>query len=293
MIDFLKYRPFYAAFSAIIFAVFIGALVYKHQTRGETFVYSVDFTGGTQVVYGFGKPVTSAEVIGVLEHEGYHGAVTREFSANEILVRLKDFSNDAQGLAAKVKENLESSLGTTVEVKQVDSVGAGVGASFRWKSLQAIILALLVMLMFTWWRFWSLSFGLGVLVSLIHDAVVILAFFLLFDYEISLYVIGSILVVLGYSINDTIVVFSRVRENVKKLGNMPMDKIVNISINETLRRTLLTSFATTLTVIALLIFGGEVLRTMSLALLVGFVFGTYSSIYIAAPVMLFFYRKNK
>jgi len=291
MIDFLKYRPFYTAFSAAIFAVFIGALVYKHQTRGETFVYSVDFTGGTQVVYGFDKPVASSEVVGILEKEGYHGVVTREFSDKEILVRLKDFSSDAQGLAGKVKETLESSLGTQVEIKQVDSVGSGVGASFRWKSLQAIVLALLVMLLYTWWRFWALSFGLGVLISLLHDAVVILAFFLLFDYEISLYVIGSILVVLGYSINDTIVVFSRVRENIKKLSGVSMDKIVNISINETLRRTLLTSFATTLTVIALLMFGGESLRTMSLALLVGFVFGTYSSIYIAAPVMLFFYRK--
>lgn len=291
MIDFLKYRPFYAAFSAIIFTVFIGALVYKHYTRGETFVYSVDFTGGTQVVFGFGKPVSSAEVISVLEKEGYNGVVTREFSEKEILVRLKDFSSDAQGLAVKVKGTLETALGTEIDIKQVDSVGAGVGASFRWKSLQAIFLALLVMLMYTWWRFWSLSFGLGVLVSLLHDAVVILAFFLLFDYEISLYVIGSILVVLGYSINDTIVVFSRVRENVKKLHGISMEKIVNISINETLRRTLLTSFATTLTVVALLLFGGETLRTMSLALLVGFVFGTYSSIYIAAPVMLFFYRK--
>src|SRR5690606_1079953 len=116
-----------------IFAVFIGALVYKHQTRGETFVYSVDFTGGTHVVYSFDKPVASSEVVGVLEKEGYHGVVTREFSDKEILVRLKDFSSDAQGLAGKVKETLESSLGTQVEIKQVDSVGSGVGASFRWK----------------------------------------------------------------------------------------------------------------------------------------------------------------
>lgn len=292
MIDFLKYRPLYATLSALIFVLFIGGVVYKYKTRGEVFIYSVDFTGGTQVVLGFSQPIKSEQILPVLEKEGWHGAVTREFSSHEVLVRLKDFSSDAKGLAERVRVALEAGLpGQKVEIKQTDSVGTGVGAQFRWKSMQAIAIALLVMLLYTWWRFWSLAYGLGVLISLFHDAIVILTFFMLFDYEISLYVIGSILVVLGYSINDTIVVFARVRENVKKLRDVSMDKIVNISINETLRRTLLTSFATTLTVIALLLFGGETLRTMSLALLVGFVFGTYSSIYIAAPVMLLFYRK--
>lgn len=291
MINFLKYRPICAFFSFLIFAAFIGGYFYKKAQRGEAFVYSVDFTGGTQVLLGFSEPVTSAKIASVLEHGGFPGASLREFSSQELLIRVRDFADDAKGTAERMKQTLEQALGNiSIDIKQVDSVGAGVGATLRWKSLQAVLVALLLMLIYIWWRFWSLSYAVGNVVSLFHDAVVILAFFLLFDYEISLNVIGAILAVLGYSINDTIVIFSRIRENVHRLRGRSMEEIVNISINETLRRTLLTSFATILVVIALLIFGGEALRTLSLALLVGMVFGTYSSIYIASPVMLLLYK---
>lgn len=291
MIDFLKYRPICALFSLIIFGAFIGGYFYKRATRGEAFVYSVDFTGGTQLLLGFSKPVTSNQIIGILDQQGLTGASTREFSSTEILVRVKDFEADAKGLGERIKQSLEAALpDTSIEIKQTDSVGAGVGATLRWKSFQAVFVALLLMLIYIWWRFWSVAYAVGNVVSLFHDAVVILAFFLLFDYEISLNVIGAILAVLGYSINDTIVIFSRIRENVNRLRGRSIEEIVNISINETLRRTLLTSFATILVVVALLVFGGEALRTLSLALLVGMVFGTYSSIYIASPVMLFLYK---
>ena len=294
MIDFLKYRWLCAAFSVAIFAVFIGGYIYKLQTRGEAFIYSVDFTGGTQVLLRFSKPVTSTQVIGILDAQGWQGATTRDFSQTEILIRIKAFENDAKGLAERIKTALESAMpDTQIEILQTDSVGVGVGASLRWKSIQSVVVALLLMLLYIWWRFWSFSYAVGNVLSLFHDAVVILAFFLLFDYEISLNVIGAILAVLGYSINDTIVIFSRIRENVKKMRNEPIEKIVNISINETLRRTLLTSFATCLVVVALLLFGGEALRTLSLALLIGMVFGTYSSIYIASPIMLMLYKKEK
>lgn len=291
MIDFLKYRWLCAAFSVAIFVGFIGTYIYKLQTRGEAFIYSVDFTGGTQVLLRFSKPVTSTQVIGILDAHGLQGAMTREFSPTEILVRIKAFENDAKGLAERIKVILEESLPETqIEILQIDSVGVGVGESLRWKSIQAVVVALLLMLLYIWWRFWSFSYAVGNVLSLFHDAVVILAFFLIFDYEISLNVIGAILAVLGYSINDTIVIFSRIRDNVKKMRNVPIEKIVNISINETLRRTLLTSFATCLVVLALLLFGGETLRTLSLALLIGMVFGTYSSIYIASPIMLMLYK---
>ena len=293
MIDFLKYRTLSTIFSVSIFIVFIGGFAYKHFTRGEAFIYSVDFTGGTQVLLGLSKSLTSNEIISVLENNGWHGATTREFSPTEILIRVKAFENDAKGLAERIKQALESvHAGLTVEIKQTDSVGSGVGAAMRWKSLQAIIVALFLMLLYIWWRFWSFAYAIGNVISLFHDAIVILTFFLMFDYEISLNVIGAILAVLGYSINDTIVIFSRIRENAQKMRSVPIEKIVNMSTNETLRRTLLTSFATTLVVIALLIFGGEALRTLALALFVGIVFGTYSSIFIASPVMLFFYKEQ-
>jgi preprotein translocase subunit SecF len=295
MIDFLKYRVVYAVFSLAIFATFIGAYVYKRQTRGEAFVYSVDFTGGTQVLLGFSEPVHSEKVTDILKNSGWSGVEARTFSEKEVLVRVPLKQADQVDVipAEQVKFDLEKEMpGIKVEIKQTDSVGAGVGASLRWKSLQAIIAGLLVMLLYIAWRFWSMAFAVGAVVSLFHDAIVILTFFLLFDYEISMNVIGAILAVLGYSINDTIVIFSRIRENIARMPHESIESIVNLSTNQTLRRTLLTSFATTLVVIALVLFGGEALRTLSISLLIGFVFGTYSSIYIASPVMLLLYKKN-
>lgn len=228
-----------------------------------------------------------------LKKNGITGAVTRDFSQTKILVRAKQFESDAVGLAARMQEILQKELPeTTVTIEQVDSVGGGVGESLRWKSLQAVIVALLLMLVYIAFRFWSWGFAIGAVVSLFHDALVILAIFLLCDLEISINVIGAILAVLGYSINDTIIIFSRIRENIGRLKDASLEEVVNISINETLRRTLLTSFATTLVVIALVLFGGEVLRGLSLVLLIGFVFGTYSSIFIASPVMLLFSKRS-
>jgi preprotein translocase subunit SecF len=294
MIDFLKYRPFYIALSAAIFITCIGAYVHKYYTRGYAFIYSVEYTGGTQVLLGFSKPVHSEAIVKILDKQGIKGAVARDFSDKEILVRVAEYSNDAKGLAERIKETVQASMpDNTIEIKAVDQVGSGMGSELWKKSLMAIVLGLLLMLMYTWWRFWSLAFGVGVLVSLFHDAIVILGFFLLFDYEISANVIAAILAVLGYSINDTIVIFARIRENIGKLRDRSMEDIVNISTNETLRRTLLTSFATCLVVVALLLFGGHSLRALSLALLVGITFGTYSSIAIASPVMLSLYREKK
>lgn len=294
MIDFLKYRPLYAAFSVLIFATVIGAYVYKQMTRGYAFVYSVEYTGGTQVLLGFSKPVHSEAVVKSLEQQGIKGAVARDFSDKEILVRVAEYSNDAKGLAERIREMVQTAMpDNAVEIKSVDQVGSGMGSELWIKSLQAILLGLLLMLIYTWWRFWSLAFGGGVLVSLFHDAVVILGFFLIFDLEISANVIAAILAVLGYSINDTIVIFARIRENMAKLRGYSMPEIVNISMNETLRRTLLTSFATLLVVVALLLFGGSSLRTLSLALVIGIVFGTYSSIAIACQFMLLLYRDKR
>ncbi len=293
MIDFLKYRTLWGLLSLTLFATFFGAYFYKMHTRGYAFVYSVDFTGGTQVLLKFQQPVRGEHIVQILEKSGWQGALTRDFSATEILIRVKEFSDDPKGLAEKMRQDIERALpDNTVSIEQTDSVGSGVGASLRYKSLQAIIIALILMMIYIAWRFKSFSFAMGAFVSLLHDAIVILAVFLFFDKEISMNVIGAVLTVLGYSINDTIVIFARIRENMAKLTAMPLEQIVNISINETLRRTILTTFATVLVVIALLLFGGEILRTLSLALLIGMVFGIYSTIYIASPVMLYLHKES-
>jgi preprotein translocase subunit SecF len=293
MIDFLKYRPWCWFFSVVIIASFIGLFSYRKITRGQAFSYSVEFTGGTQVLLNFDKPVKSSQVIDILQNHGWYGATTREFSANELLVRIKETSSDIAQVANTIKTTLESALPDThIQVLKVDSIGEGIGAALSWNSIKAVIFGLILMLMYIAWRFWSFAFAMGAVVSLAHDAIVILLLFLIFDKEISMNVIGAIMAILGYSINDTIVIFARIRDNIKTMKNASITHIVNLSINQTLRRTILTSFATALVVLALLILGGETLRDLALALLVGIVFGTYSSIYIASPVMLLLYKEQ-
>lgn len=294
MINFLKFRYIALLFSITTVAAGVVAYVYKIQTRGYAFSYSVDFTGGTQILFKFSQPVTGSNVEKLLEHAGWPGAITREFSGkNDVLVRVKEVVTDSKGLAERMREAIKQQLpGTDIDILQSESIGPGIGADLRWKSIYAVLLSMLAMLLYIAWRFWSLSFGVGAVVSLLYDAIFLLVVFLLFDLEISVNIIGAILAVLGYSMNDTIVIFSRIRSNIVKMPQTPIGTIVNVSINETLRRTLLTSLATTLTVVAMLLLGGQVLRDFSLALFIGIVFGTYSSIYIASPVMMMLYRQK-
>ena len=296
-IDFLKYRYYSAAFSALIFAGFIGAYFYKKYTTPDhhTFNYSVDFTGGIQLLMAFNKPVQSEKLVKILDEKGWPGSVSREFTPTEHLVRVKKEAKDVSQEAENIKQAILKGLGDdyTAKIERTDSVGVATGSSLRSKSLWAVLLSLVLMLLYIALRFWSFSYAMGAIVSLFHDAVVILGFFLITDKEISINVIGAILAVLGYSINDTIVIFARIRENVKRLPNYSMYDIINISITETLSRTILTTFATTLVVIALFLFGGETLRDLSLALLIGIVFGIYSTIFIATPVLYMLYPEKK
>jgi preprotein translocase subunit SecF len=292
-IDFLGYRYWCFGFSLLLLISFIGGALYKKYTRGSVYTYSVDFEGGTQVLLDFSKSTKSEEVIRILETSGLPGATAREFSDHEILVRVKQFESDAKGLGQRIQMVLEKELpNTAVKVLQTDSVGVGIGSELRTNSIVALIISLIGMLLYLWFRFWSFSYGMGSVVALMHDMLVILSLILWFDYEVSMNVIAAVLFILGYSVNDTIVIFARIRENINKRKDASVYDVVNISINETLRRTLLTSFATTLTVLALLLFGGEVLRLLSLSILVGIVFGTYSSIYVASPVMLLLYKEK-
>jgi preprotein translocase SecF subunit len=292
MIDFLKYRYICAAFSLSLLLAFVGLFFYKKSTTGHAFTYSVEFTGGTQARLKFNTPITNQQLTHALNQHGWHGATTRQFANDEFVIRVKEFSNDPAGLASQIKNALEKELSTQITVLQVDSVGESVGSALSWNSVKAIIISLILMLLYIAFRFWSFAYATGAIVALAHDAIVIPLFFMLFDKEISMNVIGAIMAVLGYSINDTIVIFARIRQNVKNLSNTSLAKVVNLSINQTLRRTTLTSFATALVVFSLIILGGETLRDLALALLIGIIIGTYSSIYIASPVMLLLNREK-
>ena len=295
MIDVLRYRSITAFASFVFICIFVGFGIYRKKTAGEVFRYSVDFTGGAQVLLKFDQPVSSQALKDVLENNGWENPSIREFGNNEVMIRIKleDITKNLGTVAERMQQVVQQAMpGANVVVLQSETVGPEVGESLRGKSIKAVVFALIAMLLYIAIRFWSLGFAVGAVVALFHDALVMLATFLFLNREISINVIGAILAVLGYSINDTIVIFSQIRDNIKKMPHESLKNIVNISINQTFRRTLLTSFSTGLTVGAMLILGGEALRDFSIALLMGIIFGTYSSIYIASPVMMLLYKKR-
>jgi preprotein translocase subunit SecF len=286
-IDFLKYRYAAALFSCALVVAGIAGYMY----RGG-FVYSVDFSGGTQVLYKFSKPVGSEHLKTTLVKQGWGDAVIRELGNSDVAIRVKDFTTDVAGLAQKMKDGLQAEFpDTVITIEEANAVGPAAGKMLFLNSLIALMLGLLLMLLYIAWRFWSFSFGVGAMVAIFHDAVAILTVFACFGLEISPNVICAILAMLSYSINDTIIIYSRIRENMAKEKGKNIEVIVNESINQTLRRTLMTSFATTLAAGALFVFGGEALHTLSLSFLIGIVIGTYSSIYVASPVMLALRRR--
>lgn len=292
-INFLKYRTITALSSFALIAAFGVVALYHYNTRGTVFSYSVDFTGGTQVLFKFDSPVDNNLIRQIVLDKGWSNPSARPFGENEVLVRVKEYDSDATGLGQRMQAAVQDALpGKTVTMIQTESVGAGIGAGLRGKSLRAIFLVLFLMLLYIGLRFWSFAFATGAVVALIHDGIIVLALFLFLDREISNNFVAAVLTVLGYSINDTIIIFSQIREFLKKRTTETLDEVVNKSLNYTLRRTLLTSFATGLPVTVMVLFGGEALRDFSLALLIGIFFGTTSSIYVASPIMMLLYPKE-
>jgi preprotein translocase subunit SecF len=293
MIDFLKARWVCLALSVVLVSTFIGGFIYKRATKGSAFEYSIDFTGGTQAHFKFEKPIHAVNIKEILAKKGWNAEVGEFGSPTDIRVRVKEFTNDAKGLAEHMREAIEQAVpDNPVKLMQSEAVGESVGNVLRSNSVWAIILSILAILAYIAFRFWSGAFGAGAVVSLIHDTIVLLSACMFFNIEISMTVIGAILALLGYSNNDTIVNFSQIRKNLKQMRGASLYTIINTSINQMLRRTILTSVATGLTVLSMYMFGGEVLRDFSLIFLLGIVFGTFSSIYIASPIVLWFYKEK-
>jgi preprotein translocase subunit SecF len=253
------------------------------------FSYSIDFTGGTQIQLHFEDAIDSEKIQQAVAELVQGDVVIRHIGEHDFIIRVQQFFDDAQQFGQRVTEKIQMTTGKRPTLLQSESVGASVGDTLRWKSVKAILLSLVAILFYMAIRFWSFSFSIGAVVALLHDPLIVLAVFLFLDRPISVNMIGAIVAVIGYSINDTIVVFSRIREYLHQHQGSSLAEVVNLAINKTLRRTLLTSFATTLPLVIMFFFGGEALYDFSLALLVGIVFGTYSSIVIASPIMMFFY----
>lgn len=280
-INFMSKRLLAAAFSIILVVVSLGSLV----TQGLNF--GIDFTGGTMIELGYQEQVELSQLRQDLAEGGYPDATVQNFgSIHDVLIRLPviETQNMAE-LSNEVVTMLQSKSEAEIDVRRVEFVGPQVGDELTEQGGLAMLYALIGILIYVSLRF-EYRFAIGSVVALIHDVVITLGFFSLTRIEFDLTVLAAILAIIGYSLNDTIVVFDRIRETFLKMRKGSSEEIVNTSLNATLSRTLMTSLTTLLVVVALFMFGGEVIHAFSIALLCGIVIGTYSSIYIASNTIL-------
>jgi preprotein translocase subunit SecF len=255
--------------------------------------YGIDFAGGTLIQVRFSQPVTAGEIRESLKDVGLTGTIQR-FGAEgvgEYLIRLQTSSSDLEGLSATIKDALAKRFGKdTFEIRRTEMVGPKVGKDLRRKGLQAIIFALIGILIYISLRF-KFRFAVGAVVALAHDVMITVGVFSLTNKEFSLPVLAALLTIVGYSLNDTIVVYDRIRENMGRMRREIIEKTINISINETLSRTILTSFTTIIVVLILFLMGGGVIHDFTFALLIGIVVGTYSSIFVASPLVVLWEKR--
>ncbi|GAB6064199.1 protein translocase subunit SecF [Deferrisoma palaeochoriense] len=281
--DFLGKRKLWFGVSLAMILLGLASLVVRGGPR-----YGIDFAGGTLIQVKFHKPVKAGDIRSALADVIQGQVVVQAFGEeNEYILQTEQSSGELEGLAKQVHDALAQKLGDdTVEIRRVEMVGPKVGKDLREKGLLAVLFSLGAILLYIWWRF-ELRFGFGAVAALFHDVLITIGAFSLFNKQFDLTTVAALLTIVGYSLNDTIVVFDRIRENIKRTGGKgDLEALMNRSVNETLSRTLLTSGTTLLVVIALFLFGGGVIHDFAFALLVGIVVGTYSSIYIASPVVL-------
>ena len=289
-IPFTKYRHIAVVISSVINLAVIAFLIFRGPALG------VDFAGGTVVQLRFAQKVTIPEIRTALGKLGEGEVVIQDFGqegSNEFLVRLEKTTVQLGALNDQLRTNLSQKFGPKgFEVRRIESVGPKVGSELRQKGALSVIAATIMMGVYIWLRF-QLRFGIGAVIALIHDVLVTIGALMLFGYEFDLTIVAALLTVVGYSVNDTVIVCDRVREHLRKSKRESLENIINLSINETLSRTIITTGTALLVLFALFILGGGVIRPFAFALLVGFFSGVYSTIFIASPVILLWEKGKK
>ena len=280
-IDFMGKRKIAVAFSAILILISVGSLLSKGLNFG------LDFTGGTLIELGYSHPVDLEPVRGTLEKEGFPGAVVQHFgTASDILIRIPPRADTSNAeISNIVMDALKAGDSGEIQMRRVEFVGPQVGEELANDGGLAMIYALICILIYVGFRF-EYRLALGSVFALVHDVIITLGIFSLFQLDFDLTVLAAILAVIGYSLNDTIVVFDRIRENFRKIRKGSSLEIINISLNQTLSRTMMTSITTLLVLIALFAVGGELIHGFATALIIGVIVGTYSSIYVASSSAL-------
>lgn len=279
LISFMKYRFIAYAASLVITALCLFTIV----TKG--FNWGLDFTGGTVIETTFSQPADLTKVRSLLENNGYGSALVQTTgSQKELMIRLGAAEGDMT-LGNKVMEIIHQNLDAAAQIKSIEFVGPNVGEELTQGAIYATLATLAMILVYVGFRFeWRL--GTGGVIALFHDVMVTIGLFSFFQIEIDLTFVAAILSVVGYSLNDSIVVFDRVRENFPKIRRGSSAEVIDISLSQTLSRTLMTSITTLVVVVALYLLGGPTLHSFSLALLIGITFGTYSTIFVAIALAL-------
>ena len=283
-LDFIGKRRIFYAISLLIICIGVAA----YFTKGKK-AYGIDFAGGQLQEYSFNTPVALDEVRQVLKELGLGDAAIQQFKENPKVVLIRTSIDKSDTITDKLKEKFP---GKDIQILRIEKVGPVAGKNLKTKALYALIWSLVGILVYVGFRFKHLNFAVAGIVALLHDVLVTLGFLAITNRPIDLLSVTAFLTIAGYSINDTIVIYDRVRENSRLLRKLSLYELINLSVNQTLARTLLTSGVTLLVVISFLFYGGEVLSNFAFALFVGFVSGVYSTVYIASPLVLAWQGKH-
>lgn len=276
-IDFMAQRKWAALFSGILLTISVISLCINHLTLG------LDFTGGTQIQVSYQVPADSNLIRNQLAGAGFTDAVAQAYgSSKEVMIRLKPHKEFTQ---QELTQKVMVALGSHAHLDRVEFIGPQVGKTLVTDGILAIIISMIAIMIYIALRF-EYRFALSAAISLVHDPVIILGAFSFFHMEFDLIALAAVLTILGYSLNDTIVVYDRARENFRKVRKASAVEVLNLSVNQTLSRTIMTSGLSFTVITALLIFGGKMLHGFSVAMMIGIVIGTYSSIYVAGALAL-------
>ena len=250
--------------------------------------YGIDFKGGTLIELRTDKTIKASSIRDSLNQIDLGDINVKRFGKDgDFLIKVEQKNTSDNDLISNLKKNLSDNLVNEVDFRRVESVGPKVSSELLESSIIAISLALAAMLFYIWVRF-EWQFSIGAIIALFHDVIITLGIFSVLSLEINLSIIAAVLTIVGYSMNDTVVIYDRIRENIFKFTKISISDITNLSINETLSRTIITSVTTLLALFSIYILGGEILRGFSFAMILGVIIGTYSSIFVASPILKFF-----
>ena len=281
--DIVGVRRYAYIFSGALILLSFFSLFLHHGPQ-----YGIDFTGGTSLQVKFEKSMNAGDLRNSLGNVGFGRAeITRIGleSENEFIIRVEQMEEGKEAAVIMENQLTKDFPDNAYDIRAVTEIGPKIGSELRNAAIMAILFSLLGILIYISWRF-EFKFAVGAVIALFHDVFITLGIFSLLKYEITLAVVAAFLTIVGYSLNDTIVVFDRIRENQKILRREQFDKLVNISLNQTLSRTIITSLTTLIVVIVLFVMGGEVIHSFAFALTMGIVIGTYSSLFVASPIVI-------